>query len=162
MAAGGHTSSTGNNVDEREAALMGAVRAANDENAAWQITVEQVPSSEQDSLFLTGSNGGPASASKPGSGTATPLGRATQAAGRLFLSKTNKRNKPSPSTFSTSSLEKAKKRPHVDSLSIDASSDLRPLLVLYVTTGTSSLTLYRSLQQLVKLDVEASSHCMCS
>lgn len=134
--------------DEREDELMAAVHAASDETTKWTISVEQA---KTEGLFLSSaaSTGAYQSASHSSKGSKT---------GRGILSKAGRKSRQSPSITSLSKSRKSAGAQLIDEIGHagadkeNGSAGTSPtLLVLYITTGTSSLTLYRDLGQLAQL-----------
>lgn len=139
-----------NNSDSnsREEALMQAVDAANDEHTPWEISIAAVP--EPDKLFLPHDTAAAAGNGPSGNSSASTAAASTTSFGNTFarILSPNSKGTSKKRAFGRPGSRNGEPSPS------QSDGSMATLLALYVTTGTSSLTLYRSLQQIGDLDSE--------
>ena len=137
-------------ADEREAVLMEAVQAAQADDIPWKISVQTANPMDRGFLHYSSPNISTVTASS----TLSNAIKATNAAGRLFSHQSSRKLRVGQASSGRSKIFN-KKRQKISDEETEVIPDTvgkSALLVLYVTTGTRFLTLYRSLQDLIRLD----------
>ena len=131
--------------EAREEALVEGLRAAHDEHTTWEITV--LPISDPDKLFQPSSATG---ASVQG-GPSEQLSASTSFSSNLvrMLSPGARDTKKRGLGWSSNSSSSSAPRPHGESTP--------SLLAVCVSTGVTSLTLYRTIAQIAVLDAEVNT-----